>query len=185
MSVMGIMASGLLNELTQNFENTQNTGQNFQQEFQQLGEDLQSGNLSAAESDLAILQPSASQSESTSTSQNSNPIAQEFNELSQALQAGNLTEAQQDYSTIQQDFQNQTQSQSAQGHHHHYHGSGSGTGGVSQLLQQLGSALQSGNLSSAQQAYSALDQAMLPFTEGSGQSSASASSQASTLSVSA
>jgi hypothetical protein len=52
--------------------------QNKMHEFQQLGEDLQSGNLSAAQSDFTTLQQYAPQSSSTSSSQSANPIAQEF-----------------------------------------------------------------------------------------------------------
>ena len=91
--------------------------QQFQQEFQQLGQDLTSGNLSAAQSDFVTLQNDLPQTSSTSTtSQSNSPIAQAFNQLSQDLQAGNLSAAQQDYSTIQQDFQ----SQASQMHHHHH-----------------------------------------------------------------
>ena len=112
--------------------------QQLQTEFQQLGQDLQSGNISAAQSDFATLQQYAPQA--SSSSQSSNPIAQAFNQLSTDLQAGNTTAAQQDYANIQQDFQNQgTQSQSAHfHHHHHHHGGESQQNGVSQLFQQLG-----------------------------------------------
>jgi predicted nuclease of predicted toxin-antitoxin system len=188
MSVLGILAGDLLNQITPQFQSTQSTNQNFQQEFQQLGEDLEAGNLSAAQSDLATLQQyspqSSSASSSTSSSQSSNSIAQEFNQLSQNLQSGNLTAAEQDYSTIQQDFQNQAQNHAAHGFHHH-HSTGSETDGINQLLQQLGEALQSGNLSSAQQAYNTLDQALQPSYEGIGQSSSQTTSPTSTVSVSA
>jgi len=76
--------------------------QQFLQEFQQLGQDLQSGNLSAAQSDFATLQ----QSTSTASASSSNPIAQAFNELGQDLQSGNTTAAQQDYTQLQKDLQN-------------------------------------------------------------------------------
>ena len=152
-----------------NYENqsVQNNIQQFQQEFQQLGQDLQSGNLSAAETDFTTLQslrPQSSSSSSTSSTSTS-PIAQEFQQLSQALQSGNVTAAQQDYSQLQQDFQ----SQSAQGqHHHHHHGGGSGSGSseMSQLFSQLGQDLQSGSLSAAQQVYATLQQAFQGLTSG-------------------
>jgi outer membrane protein assembly factor BamD (BamD/ComL family) len=137
--------------------------QQFQQEFQQLGQDLQSGNLSAAQSDFATLLKDAPQASSTSTSQSNSPIAQAFNQLSQDLQAGNLSAAQQDYSTIQQDFQ----SQASQMHPHHHHRSGgSQESQVSQLFDQLGQDLQSGNLSSAQSDFTSLQQ-LLQNTTGS------------------
>lgn len=152
MSVSGISSSSLFNT-----SEGQSIFQQFQQTFQQLGQDLQSGNLSAAQSDFATLQNLGSQN-STATSQTNSRIAQAFTQLAKDLQSGNLSAAQQDFSTIQQDFQSQSaqgQTQSTQGHHHH-HGGGGGSSEISQLLDQLGTALQSGNLSTAQQAYSSL-----------------------------
>ena len=187
MSVSGISSSDFSNYGTQS---TESSIQKLQLEFQQLGQDLQSGNLSASQSDFATLQSLQPQSSSTSSSQSNNPIAQAFNQLSQDLQSGNLSGAQQDFATIQQDFQNQAaqgQSQAAHGHHHHHHGDGgSEQSAVSQAFQQLGQALQSGNLSSAQQAYSTLQQDFQPFGQTSGQTTQSSSpSSANSLSVTA
>jgi exonuclease VII large subunit len=137
--------------------------QQFQQEFQQLGQDLSSGNLSAAKSDFVTLQSDLPQANSKSTAQSNNPIAQAFSQLSQDLQAGNLSAAQQDYSTIQQDFQ----SQASQTHHHHHHAGGSQESQVSKLLDQLGQDLQSGNLSSAQSTFSSLQQLLQSNTSSS------------------
>src|SRR5713101_2688149 len=144
MSVAGILSSSLLSSLLDyKTQSTQSKKQQFEQEFQQLGADLQSGNLSAAQSDFATLQQLGPQANSTSSSQSSDPIAQEFSQLSKDLQSGNITAAQQDYATIQQDFQDLA----AKGHHHHHQsGSDSATSEISQLLDQLGQALQSGNL---------------------------------------
>jgi hypothetical protein len=171
MSVSAISGSGLFDYSSQT---VQNKTQQFQQEFQQLGQDLQSGNLSAAQADFATLQQLAPQTNPASTAQSSNPIAQEFDQLSQDLKAGNLSAAKQDYATIQQDLQNQA----APVHHHHHHrgGGGGGANPISQLLGQLGQALQSGSLSAAQQAYSTLQQEFQQFgqssaTQGTGQSS--------------
>jgi outer membrane protein assembly factor BamD (BamD/ComL family) len=128
--------------------------QQFQQDFRQLGQDLQSGNLSAAQSDFVTLQKDLPQTNSTtSTSQNNSPIAQAFSQLSQDLQAGNLSAAQQDYSTIQQDFQSQASSM----HRHHHSGGGEGSQ-LSQLFDQLGQDLQAGNLSNAQSDFTSLQQ---------------------------
>jgi len=126
----------------------------FRQDFQQLGEDLQSGNLSAAQSDFATLQQLSSQSVSSTTQSSTNPLQQAFHQLAQDLQAGNLSAAQQDYSNIQQDLQNQA----SQLHFHHHHHGGGQNNSVSQLFQQLGQALQTGNLSSAQQIFNTLQQ---------------------------
>ena len=170
MSVSGISSSSLFDYNTQS---VQNKMQQVQQEFQQLGQDLQSGNLSAAQSDFATLQQYAPQTNSTSSSssQSNNPIAQEFAQLGKDLQSGNTSAAQQDFATIQQDFQSKsTQSQSTEGHHHHHGGGGGGSGAdaISQMMSQLGQDLQSGNLTSAQQTYSSLQQEFQQFTQNSG-----------------
>jgi outer membrane protein assembly factor BamD (BamD/ComL family) len=154
--------------------------QQFQQEFKQLGTDLTSGNISAAQSDFVTLQNDLQQTSSTSasTSQSSSPIAQAFSQLSQALQSGNLSAAQQSYSTIQQDFQ----SQALQMHHSHHHNSGGGQQSqASQLFEQLGQDLQSGNLSNAQSDFSSLQQ----LIQGNTNSSGSAGSTSSGLSITA
>jgi len=169
MSVSGISSSNLFNYSNQG---VQNQMQQFRQEFQQLGQDLQSRNLSAAQTDFATLQQLEPQSSSASTS-SSNPVAQAFNQLSQDLQSGNLSAAQQDYSTIQQDLQSRA---AVHGHHHH-HGGGGGESEISQLMNELGQSLQSGNLSSAQQAYSTLMQDFQQLGQSNGLPSTLASSQ--------
>ena len=152
MSVSGVSSSTLIDT-----QSVQNQMQQVQQEFQQLGKDLQSGNLSAAQADFVTLQQSGSQTNSTSSSQSDNPITQAFNQLGKDLQSGNISAAEQDYLTIQQDFQNQASgSQAAQGHHHHHHGGGgSGENQISQLMDQLGQSLQSGNLLRARSRHTA------------------------------
>lgn len=167
MSVSGISSTSLYNT-----QSTQNNFQQFQQLFKQLGQDLQSGNLSAAQSDFATLQQLVPQS--SSSSQSSSPIAKAFSQLEQDLQSGNLSAAQQDYTTIQQDFQSQatqSQTQATEGQHHHHGGGGSSE--ISELLDQLGTALQSGNLSSAQSAFATLQQTL---TQNTGQMSSGSSS---------
>jgi outer membrane protein assembly factor BamD (BamD/ComL family) len=187
MSVTGISSSSFYGG-----QSIQDQMQQFQQEFNQLGQDLQSGDLTAAQSDFATVQ--------SSSSQNSSPIAQAFSQLSQDLQSGNLTAAQQDYTTIQSDFQSRssqiqssqsqsTPSQFIQEHHHHHHSDGNDSSSsneasaISQLFSELGSALQSANLSNAQQAYSTLQQDLQQYTQGRS-SSASTSSQSGTGSFS-
>jgi outer membrane protein assembly factor BamD (BamD/ComL family) len=179
MSVSGISSSSLFNYSTQD---VQSKMKQIQQEFQQLGQDLQSGNLSAAQADFAALQQLLPQNNSTSSTQSNNPIAQAFSQLSQDLQSGNLSAAQQDYLTIQQDFQNQAAQ--TQGHHHHSGGGGSGSSAISQLFEQLGQALQSGNLSTAQQVFSSLQQEFQQLSQSSGLSSTQSSSQSSSSRIS-
>jgi len=59
--------------------------------------------------------------------------------------------------------------------HHHHHGGGGEASAISQEMQQLGQALQSGNLTSAQQAYSTLQQDFQQAGQGNGQQSQSSS----------
>jgi len=182
MSVSGISSSNLFDYSNQN---VQDSGQKIRQEFQQLGQDLQSGNLSAAQSDFATLQQLAPQNSSTASTTSSSPLVQAFNQLAQDLQSGNLSGAQQDFSNIQQAFQSQaSHAGQSQGHHHHHHGGGAGgSSALSQLFDQLGQALQSGNLSAAQEAYNSILQ---DFQAGqsSGQSSSQQSTQSGTSTVS-
>ena len=152
MSVSGISSANLFDLLDS--ANATSQKQQLQQEIQQLGKDLSAGNLSAAQSDFATLEKNLPQA--TSSSQSSNPIAQAFQQLAKDLQSGDLSAAQQDFSTIQQDVQSQ-----GGGHHHHGHGgssSGAPQNPVAELFSELGQALQSGNLSAAQQAYTTLQQ---------------------------
>lgn len=162
MSIVGLLSSSFLNFGSQ----IQNTNipaqaQQFQQEFQQLGQDLQSGNLSAAQTDFTTLQQNAP----SSTSQSSNPISQAFSQLSQDLQSGNVSAAQQAYASIQQDMQ----TQGSHMRHHHHHGGGEATSNnqqqnpIAQLFSELGQDLQSGNVSAAQQAYSSMQQDFSQF----------------------
>jgi hypothetical protein len=92
MSVSSISCSSLINASNQN---TQTNLRKFQQEFQQLGSDLQSG-MSAPPSNSLI--------------------AQTFNQLGEAVQSGSVSAAQQDSTHLQTDFQ---KVEHTHGHHHH------------------------------------------------------------------
>ena len=149
----------------------------LQQEFQQLGQALQSNNLSAAQSDFTALEQAFSSSSSTSsttaTTTTANPITQAFNQLASDLQSGNLSAAQKDYSTLQQDLQSQGTSFRHQHGHHHVSSSGTGDGGDSsatnpllQDLNQIGQDLSANNLSGGQQAYATLQQQFQQFALG-------------------
>ncbi len=115
MSVGAILGSVLQSALAAT--NSPSKFKQFQQEFQQLGKDLQSGNLGQAQSDLERLEQnspflhattaaSTTSAAGASVGASSNPIAQAFNQLERDLKAGNVVAAQQDFSTIQQTFQN-------------------------------------------------------------------------------
>lgn len=172
MSLAGILSSNLFQL---NSQGVQDRAQQFRQDFQKLGQDLQTGNLTGAQADFAALQKDGPQS--SSSTQNSNPIAQTFQQLSTDLQSGNLTAAQQDYSNLQQDFQNQAASHMQRSHHHHHSGGGSDASSqMSQILTQLGQDLQSGDLASAQQAYTTLQQDLQQYALANGALSGSSNS---------
>jgi hypothetical protein len=176
MSVSGISSSNLFDLLDSG--SVQSQKQQLQQEIQQLGKDLSAGNLSAAQADFATLQKDAPAGSSASSASN-NPIAQAFQQLAKDLQAGNLSGAQQDFSTIQQDIQSQ-----GGGHHHHAHAQESSSAQqnpLAELFNELGQALQSGNLSAAQQAYTTLQQDFQAASGGGSPSSASPSSGVQTV----
>ena len=157
MSVSGISSGNFFDFNTQSIQSRM---QQFRQEFQQLGQDLAAGNLSAAQSDFATLQQLGPQSNSSPVSQ-TNPIAQAFKQLATDLQSGNLTAAQQGLSTITQGIQRQA----IHGHHHHHHSGNSQGNDISQAFTQLGQALQAGDLAAAQQAYTSLQQDFEQFTQ--------------------
>jgi hypothetical protein len=181
MSISGISGSSFLQ--TYNPGATQTNFQQFQQQFLKLGQDLQSGNLSQAQGDFATLPqnaPAGSPLAASSSASSTTPISQEFSQLAKDLQSGNLSAEQSDYSNIQQTAQ-QNGLQGMSGHHHHHHhfsGSSQGSSAISQDFSQLAQDLQSGNLQSAQQAYSSLQQDFQQFTAlGGSAAGSSAASQ--------
>ena len=110
MSIVGILASNLLNLTSPNPISPQPS---FQKEFQQLGKDLQSGNLSAAQQDFSKIPQSQGipahhlhhyHSGGGAGAGEQTNLPQEFAQLGQDLQAGNVSAAQKAYSTVQQSF---------------------------------------------------------------------------------
>ena len=155
MSISGVSSSDVFQASVA--QGAQTKFQQIQSQFQKVGQDLQSGNLTQAQADFATLSqelPSSQQTGAATTTGPTNTLAKAFQALGQDLQAGNLAASQTDFATIQQDAQQQQSSGQAQGHHHH-HGGGSSQASntLEQAFTSLGTALQSGNLSSAQQAY--------------------------------
>jgi hypothetical protein len=182
MSISGILSSSFLqNQLSA-------VSSPYQQDMQKLSQDLQTGNLSAAQSDFATLQAAFSQTAtstgagstaSTSGASTSNPVAQAFNQLGTDLKSGNLSAAQKDFSTVQQDLQ--SQGGPSTGHLHHHHRISPGNVGedptdqnvLLQDLNQVGQNLTSGNLAGAQQAYATLQQQLQTLALGGGTLSSS------------
>jgi outer membrane protein assembly factor BamD (BamD/ComL family) len=202
MSVSGISPSHFFASF--NPTAAQSKFKQIQQDFQQLGQDLQSGSLSQAQSEFSALQQllpgqQAQSATATSTttaasgSQSTNPISQAVAQLGSDLQSGNLSAAQSDFNTLQQDLQQPGGVSSHRFHHHHggpiLEDSQGGQNSPATLLGELGQELQSGNLTAAQQTYSNLQQDFQQFIGGNGSassSSASASTAAnSSLNVSA
>lgn len=172
MSVSAISSSN-----TYPVQNYQSQFQKVKNDFQQLGKDLQSGNLSQAQADFATLQSDRPAGQSSSSS----PVSNDLNNLGQALQSGNLSQAQQAYSSVQQDVQQNVQ-QGGGHHHHHHHGGGghdSSQGAsatqseLSQAFTDLGKQLQAGNLSAAQQAYATIQTDLQQFGSTSGTNNSS------------
>jgi len=133
MSVSGISNNNLFELLeaqnnqaqgTQAQNSQNNSPQQIQDDFTQLGQDLQSGNLTQAQQDFATLStalsaPQATANSATSNSSSSNPIQQAFSALQQDLQNGNLSAAQADFANLEQALQQGLQQTGSQHHHHH------------------------------------------------------------------
>src|ERR1051326_8284159 len=144
MSIAGISSNFLVNSLSPR----QTSLQQFKDEFQQLGQDLQAGNLKAAQDDYAQLQNIQQQRNSSVTQNNSiNSVSQLFDQLGKDLASNNVASAQDDFNEIMKAIQSRGGSQVH--HHHHRHGGGSSSqaAGVQTDLNTLGQALQAGNLS--------------------------------------
>jgi hypothetical protein len=179
MSITGISADTFLKPYQA--APPQDKFQNFQQEFQRLGQDLKSGNLFQAQSDFATLQQNAPAGSLFSASSpnsiaGSNPIAQAFQQLSQDLQSGNLSGAQSDFVVLQKDIQLNAMP-GARGHHHHHRfhtyssdeSAGNAPGSaIDPAFGAVGQALQNGSLASAQQAYAALQRDFQRFAANAG-----------------
>jgi outer membrane protein assembly factor BamD (BamD/ComL family) len=158
MSVTGI-ASSILSILSGS-QTQQRPFQQTRSEFQQLGQDLQTGNLAQAQQDFAKL----SQDLPAANQNSANPVAQAITQLGKDLQSGNLQAAQQDFATIREDSLQQLNVSPVQIHllHHHHvesqqdFSSAQQTNSIAQDFSKLAQSLQAGNLQSAQQAFSTL-----------------------------
>jgi outer membrane protein assembly factor BamD (BamD/ComL family) len=136
MSVTGI-ASSILSTLNSTQPQAgQNRFQQIRSEFQALGQDLQSGNLTQAQHDFTTLSQdlpgvavntgatATANTNATGSSQAAtNPLIQAFSQLGQDLQSGNLKASQQDFANIEQVAQQNVQQDAQQsgGHHRHHH----------------------------------------------------------------
>jgi hypothetical protein len=163
--------------------------QQFQTQFQKVGQDLQSGNLTQAQADFVALsqQLPSNRQASGSTTAPASTLAKAFHQLGQDLQAGNLAASRTDFATIQQDAQQLSSSQAHPRHHHPRAGTTSQqtSGTLQQDFTSLGNALQSGNLASAQQAYTTFQADLQQQFSTSGVASGSSTTPPSTESIAA
>jgi hypothetical protein len=107
----------------------------LKQDFKQLANALQSGNLTGAQQAFKALQQLQQSNQSGGQSSNgqqsstgNNPIQNDFAALGQALSSGNLSAAQSDFSQLKTDMQaagasGASGAQSAHRGHHHRHAS--------------------------------------------------------------
>jgi DNA-binding FadR family transcriptional regulator len=168
------LSTNLVSDLSQ--QHRQNPFQQIQQDFKQLASALQSGNLSDAQSAYSSIQQllggNQNSANSNTGSNGSSTIQNDFAALGQALQSGDLTQAQSAFSQLQSDAQtarqaNQNQWQAAA---QDQFVSSASQNAASQTLSpaeqvqqdytQLANALQSGNLTNAQAAFTALQQVL-------------------------
>jgi hypothetical protein len=164
MSVAGVLSTAAISLGTQLF---QTRSHKIKHEFQKLGQDLQSGDLSAAQSDLTSLQKLQPKLSNASRSQSNDVVAKDFAQLATDLKANDAKAAQQDVTQLRQDMQTQIAAR-----RRHVGGDDQTT----QLFTQLGTVLQSGDLSAAQQAYSTMLQAYQQYAAAGSANSSSAGS---------
>ena len=139
MSVAGILSTAAIRLGTHLF---QTRAHKAKHEFQKLGEDLRAGDLSAAQADFAALQ----KLKTGSSTNAADTVSSNFKQISADLKAGDTSSAQKDLTKLQQDLKNQAPLPK-----HSSNGDA-----IAQILTQVGSALQSGSLSAAQQAYNTM-----------------------------
>jgi hypothetical protein len=153
MSIAGIASTAFAQ-----LANVQHNYQKVQSEFKQLGQDLQAGNLTQAQTDFVSLSQSLATNQQTGavtsagTSPTTPPTSVGPNAVNQPGQAN-----------------------SAAASHHRIH--------FRQALSQLGQALQAGNLSVAQQAFATMEQIWQQF--GSSAVASTPATQSAAINVSA
>lgn len=144
--------------------------QQVREQFKKLSQDLQSGDLTDAQTDFVTL----SQSFTAQTSANS-PFGQALSKIGQDIQSGDLTAAQDALNALRKVGPN------ANGQGSHVPPMAAK---LSQGLDALSQALQSGNLTAAQQAFSAVQQVWQQLSGAGATSGSQTSSATSGISVS-
>ena len=133
---------------------TQASWQSMQRAFQQVGNDLQSGNLAAAQNDYVTL----SKDNPASATGSASAAGRAYSQLGQDLRSGNLAAAQLDYASLKRDTVQPESPTTATGaaaskqgtvHHHRHHATGDTSSSISQLLDSASPALQAYNTSTS------------------------------------
>jgi DNA-binding FadR family transcriptional regulator len=146
MTVSGISTSTDLNQTS----STQTKFKQVKDDYQLLGQALQSGDLNAAQQAFAALQQlipnlsSGSQAQNGQQGSSQNPLLTDLNAIGKALQSGDLSAAKAAFAKLQQDVQ----SVSIKGHHHRHPKTG---GAQNSLASLLGSSRQTDGSSSTSQ----------------------------------
>ena len=119
MAVSGIFANTAINQTS----NSQTKFRQVTNDFQQLGQALQSGDLNAAKQAFAALQQfvpnlsSASQAQNGQQGSSQNPLLADLSAIGKALQSGDLSAAKSAFAKLKQDVQSVSQKGSYQRHH--------------------------------------------------------------------
>ena len=151
--------------------------QQIRSDFKSLQSDLQSGNVANAQADFATLLKDAPQLNNELQSGAATTQSSALSALSASLQSGDIGGAQTALASLGQTSGGAQSALNSMGqthrhHHHHHHGaaSSSTTAGGDQAVQSdfqaLSSALQSGNITSAQQALAQLQKDDPRFAAG-------------------
>jgi hypothetical protein len=148
-----------ISPLSLGFSVLQQTGSaaSRRQDFTQLANALQSGNLDRAQKAYANLEQLLGQTSSSPASasgSSSDPITNDLSALGQALSSGDVTHARSAFTQLQSDFQagrsgaasGSTQSQVRPHHHHH---AGTPGGGVPEVPTQIAGSPSSSSFAAA------------------------------------
>ncbi|MGC2325590.1 MAG: hypothetical protein WA604_02680 [Candidatus Sulfotelmatobacter sp.] len=168
MSVASV-ASSPITGFSVNSSSNSNKLSQLREQFQQLGQDLQAGNLSGAQSDFASLQQEASLGSGSTTAPANDPVTQALKQLQTDLQTGDLAgTTPKPVGSVPIAIED-PRTHGGRGHNP-FGPEGPEdptTPGSNTSLEQLGQALQSNNLSAAQQAYNSVLQG-LPLSLSNG-----------------
>jgi hypothetical protein len=116
MSISGVSS---VNSLYVN--NMQGGNRQGRQDYLQLAQSLQAGDLAGAQKAFAALQQDMASSPLGQQANNAKPISTDIQALSQSLNANDLSGAQTALSQLQQDLQTLQVGQAGRHHHHHHH----------------------------------------------------------------